>query len=133
MNSKIIKQEKNPFLKREEITLEIKNPNTPNEEEVKTAIGKDPTLTVIKKINTNFGNQTFQAEAFVYETQEAKNKIETIPQKIRKKMETDEKATKEAEKKVEETPAEEPKEETPVEETKEEPKEEPKPEPTTNN
>ena len=139
MESKIIKQEKNPFLEREEITLEIKNPNTPNADEVKTAIGKNPTLTVIKKINTNFGNQTFIAEAVVYDNLEAKNKIETTPQKVRKKIEADNKAAKEAEKKAAEEAAkaeaeakpEEPtpepqSEETPQEESKEETKPEEK-------
>ena len=116
MNSKIISQQKNPFLEREEITIEIKNPNTPTAEEVRTAIAKDPTLTVIKKINTNFGAQTFTAEALVYNNIKAKNKIETTPQKIRKKMEADEKATAEAKKKAE------------VEEAKAKEEPEPKPE-----
>ena len=127
MESKVISQEKNPFLEREEITIEIKNPNTPNEEEVKTAIAKDPTLTVVKKINTNFGNQTFIAKALVYDNPEAMKKIETIPQKVRKKMEADEKAKAEAIKKEEtsaepepETKPEEPTPETPAEEPKEE-------------
>jgi len=156
METKIIKQEKNPFLQREEITIKIKNPNTPNAEEVKTAIGKnttkstnskeseasenlgflgkDPALTIIKKINTNFGKQTFTVEAVVYDNIEAKNKIETIPQKIRKKLEAEEKTEKEAEAKataeaetkteepVQETPTEEPKPEEPVEAPKEETK-----------
>ena len=143
MESKIIKQEKNPFLEREEITIEIKNPNTPNADEVKEAIGKDSNLTVIKKINTNFGNQTFIAEAVIYDNLETKNKIETTPQKIRKKMEADNKAAKEAEKKAadeaakaeaEPKPEEQP--ETPVEEpandqrptTNDQTVEEPKPE-----
>ena len=41
MESKIIKQEKNPFLDREELTLEIKNEVAPSFDEVKTEIGKD--------------------------------------------------------------------------------------------
>ena len=131
MEIKIISQKKNPFLEREEITIEIKNPNTPNTEEVKTAIAKDPSLTVIKKINTNFGNQTFIAEAVIYDNPEAKNKIETIPQKVRKKIEADKKTAKETEKKTAEealkAEAEAKSEEAPKEEPKsEEPKEEPK-------
>ena len=129
MNTKIIKQEKNPFLQREEITLEIKNPNTPNEDEVKTAIGKDPSLTVIKKINTSFGTQTFTAEVVVYDNKEAMKKIETIPKKIRKKIKADEKAAKEAEAKAQaeaEAKPEEPSPETPTEEPKKEPEEKPK-------
>jgi len=147
MKLEIIKQQKNPFLEREELTLKIENNVTPNFNEVKEELGKDMNLTVIKKINTNFGKQTFTVEAVVYDSNEAKKKIETIPQKIRKKMAAEEKATKEAEKKAEaeakakaeepapetpvETPAEEPKVETPAEEPK---PEEPKPEePTSNN
>ncbi len=128
MEFKIIKQEKNPFLEREEIILEIKNEITPTADEVKSVIGKDTTLTVIKKINTNFGKQIFMVEALVYDNIEAKNKIETIPKKIRKKMEADEKATKEAEKKAAEevvkaeaeTKPQKPTPETPAEEPKEE-------------
>ena len=101
INSKIIKQEKNPFLEREEILLEIKNETTPTYDEVKSATGKDPNLTVIKKINTNFGDQIFIAEVQVYDNLKAKKRIETIPKKTRKKMEADEKAEREAKKKAE--------------------------------
>ena len=100
MESKIIKQEKNSFLEREEIVLEIKNSVTPTYDEVKTEIGKPAELIVIKRINTNFGRQTFAVEAVVYDNIEALKKIETIPQKVRKKMEADKKAKDEADKKV---------------------------------
>ena len=145
MNTKIIKQEKNPFLDREELVLEITNDATPSLDEVKAEIGKDAELTVVKKINTNFGKQTFMVEAVVYDNAEAKEKIETIPQKVRKKMEAEKKVAEEVAKKAEEekkkaeeeakvaeeekkteaeVPAEEaPKEEAPAEETKEEVKE----------
>ena len=86
MNTKIITQEKNPFLEREEIVLEIKNEVAPSFDEVKAEIGKDADLTVIKKVNTSFGKQVFDVEAVVYDSKEAKEKIETIPQKIRKKI-----------------------------------------------
>ena len=127
MESKIIKQEKNPFLEREEIILEIKNKVTPTLEEIKTEIGKDKDLTVIKKVNTNFGRQTFSVEAVIYDNAEAKGKIETIPQKVRKKMEADKKAEIESARKAEEEAkkaeeeakaAVEAPEETPVEEPK---------------
>ena len=108
MNSKIIKQEKNPFLEREEITLEIKNKTTPTSDEVKSTIGKDLALTIVKKINTNFGSQTFTIEALIYDNTEAKNKIETIPQKVRKKMEANEKTVAKAEPKTEEPKSKEP-------------------------
>ena len=99
MKSKIIKQEKNPFLEREELILEIENSVTPTSEEVKKEIGKNEDLIVIKKINTSFGKQTFIIEAFVYDNIDVKSEVETIPQKIRKKMEADKKAEAEATKK----------------------------------
>jgi ribosomal protein S24E len=119
MDAKIINQTKNPFLEREEITIQITNPTTPTYEEVKSAIGKDAALTIIKRINTNFGRQTFTAEAVVYDNAEAKKHVEVIPQKVKKKMEADEKSAAEAKAKE----AEEPKEETKpkVEATSDEP------------
>jgi ribosomal protein S24E len=138
MEMQIIKQEKNPFLEREEFILEIKNEVAPSFEEVKAELKKDADLTVVKKVNTNFGRQTFVVEAVVYDSAESKNKVETIPQKVRRKMEADKKAADEAAKKAEAeaktaeaAPAEEPapEAEAPVEEVKEEtPVEEPKPE-----
>ena len=131
MDLKIIKQEKNPFLQREELTIEISSESTPNASEVISELGKDAALTVVKKINTNFGRQKFLTEVVVYDTPEARKKVETIPQKIKKKMAADNKATEEAEKKkaTEEAAATEaPAEEKPAEE---EPKpEEPKTEET---
>ncbi len=152
MKTKIIKQEKNPFLEREEFTIEVTAESAPSAADVMSELGKDETLTVIKKINTNFGRQTFLTEVVVYDNLEAKEKIETIPQKVRKKMAAEKKAAEETAKKeveaakkaeeeakaaeeaakkaeaetpAEETPAEEtPAEETPAEETKEEEKKE---------
>jgi ribosomal protein S24E len=134
MESKIIQEEKNPFLERTELTLEIKNEVAPSFDEVKTEIGKDAELTIVKKVNTSFGKQVFVVEAVVYDSKEAKDKIETIPQKVRKKMATEAKATEDAAKKAEaeakaaeeaaaETPAEEPapEAEAPVEEATPEP------------
>jgi len=99
MKTKVIKQEKNPFLQREELIVEITSEAAPSTSEAVTALGKDEALTVIKKINTNFGRQTFLVEAVVYDSAEAKEKIETIPQKVRKKMEADKKAAEEEAKK----------------------------------
>ena len=99
MKIKIIKQEKNPFLEREELTIEITSESAPSSSEVITELGKDKALTIVKKINTNFGRQTFLTELVVYDNPEAKEKIETIPQKVRKKMATEKKAEEEAAKK----------------------------------
>jgi len=129
METEIVNQSKNPFMEREEYTLKITNDVAPSFEEVKQELKKDADLTVVKKINTNFGRQTFIVEAVVYDNAEAKNKVETIPQKIRKKMEADEKAAAEAAKKAEAEAkkaeeeakaAEEAAKEAPAEETKEE-------------
>ena len=100
MESKIIKQNKNLFLEREEIIIEIKNSVTPTFDEVKTEIGKPAELIVIKKINTNFGKQSFMIEAVVYDNVEAKEKIETVPQKVKKKIEAEKKDQEKAEKKA---------------------------------
>jgi len=96
MKIETINQQKNPFLKREELTIKIENDTTPSFDELKKQIGKNEDLTVIKKINTSFGKKIFIAEALIYDNQEAKNKIETIPKKIRKKMKADEKAKQES-------------------------------------
>jgi len=114
MESKIIKQEKNPFLQREEIVLEIKSEAAPSFEEIKKQIGKDENIVVIKKVNSNFGTQTFTAEVFVYDSAEARKKVETIPQKIRKKLAEEEKSKAEAEAKAAEQPTEEAPAEQPV-------------------
>ena len=100
MKLEIIKQEKNPFLQREELTLEITSEAAPSASDVISELGRDEALTVIKKINTNFGRQIFIAQVVVYDNIEARKEIETIPQKVRKKMEADEKAA--AKKKAEE-------------------------------
>jgi ribosomal protein S24E len=141
METKIIKEKKNPFLERTEFELEIKNITAPTFDEVKAELGKDAELTIVKKVNTSFGKQVFKVEAVVYDSMEAKDKVETIPQKVRKKMaeeakkaeEEAKKAAAEAKKAEEEAkaaeaeaPAEEPaaeatpEVEAPKEETKEE-------------
>jgi ribosomal protein S24E len=99
MKLNIIKQEKNPFLQREEFMVEISSDSVPSKSDVISEFKKDESLTVIKKINTNFGKQVFLTEIVVYNNIEAKEKIETIPQKIRKKMEADKKVAEEAERK----------------------------------
>jgi ribosomal protein S24E len=99
MKLEIIKQEKNPFLQREELTLKITSESAPSASDVISELGRDKELTVIKKINTNFGRQTFLTQVVVYDNAEAKKEIETIPQKVRKKMEAEKKAAAETEKK----------------------------------
>lgn len=76
MNLNILKQNKNPFLNREELQVEIKSEATPSFEEVKSALEKDPELTIIKRIDSNFGTKTFHADVFVYDNKEAKDRVE---------------------------------------------------------
>jgi len=101
MECKIIKQEKNPFLNREELILEIKNDIATSLDEIKTEIGRDVNLTVIKKVNSNFGREVIIVEAVVYDSKEAMEKIETVPRKVRMKMAEEKKAAYEAAKKAE--------------------------------
>jgi len=97
MESKIINQQKNPFLQREEIVFEIKSDVAPSFEEIKKQIGKDENLVVIKKVQGKFGTQIFTTEVFVYDSPEARKKIEVIPKKIKKKLAEEEKTKAEAE------------------------------------
>lgn len=117
---------KNDLLQREELAIEIQSHSNPTEAEIKEYVGKPEELVVIKKIKNNFGKHKFTAEVFVYESEEARKKNETIPQKIRKKMEAEAKAKAEEEKNKsqEEAKAKEEAEkaEAPVEESKEEEK-----------
>jgi ribosomal protein S24E len=135
MKLEIIKQEKNPFLQREELTIEITADSAPSTSEVIAKLGKDEALTVIKKINTNFGQHKFLTEAVIYDNIEARKNIETIPQKVRKKMAADKKAEEDSAKKKAQEEAKAVKEaeeaakaeaETPKEEKVEEVKEEEK-------
>ncbi|MFH1238227.1 MAG: hypothetical protein ABIH79_03115 [archaeon] len=102
METKIIKRDKNPFLEREEIIMEVISETAPSFEDIKAIIGKDANLTIVKKIQGRFGKKIFIVEAVVYDNVEVKNKIETIPQKVRKKMEAEKKVEDDAKKKVEE-------------------------------
>ena len=87
MEYKIIKQTKNPFLNREEILIEIKSNSNPSYDEIKKELKKDNELTIVKKINSNFGRNTFEAEVFVYESKKIKDDVEKIPRKQKKKLE----------------------------------------------
>jgi ribosomal protein S24E len=102
MEMEIVKQEKNLFLEREEFVLNISNETSPTFDEVKAELKSDAELTVVKKIHTGFGKQKFVADVVVYDNAEVKAKVETVPQKVRKKMEAEKKAAEEAVKKEEE-------------------------------
>ncbi len=105
MKHQILKQEKNPFLEREEYLIEIEADSNPKFEDVQKIIGKEENSVVIKKLEGNFGRRKFITEVFVYDSEDAKKRVETIPKKIRKKMEDEEKARLEQEKKKKEEEA----------------------------
>lgn len=96
MKIETIQHLKNPILKREEYKLQIVAQSNPSFEDVKNHFGKDAELIVVKRIKGNFGLSTFLAEAFVYDTKEAKDQTERIPRKIRKKMAEEAKKAEEA-------------------------------------
>jgi ribosomal protein S24E len=96
METKVIKQTKNPFLHREEYVLDIKADKNPNFVEIKQAVGKDESLTIVKKISGNFGRGSFSADVVVYDSMENKNKIEKISRKERRKLAEEAKKAAEA-------------------------------------
>lgn len=133
MKHKIITQNKNPLLHREEMLIEFESESAPSFDDIKKTINKDNELTIVKRVDGNFGQHKFTADVLVYESKEAKDRVETIPKKIRAKMAEEEKkrleeekAKKEAEKKAaeeakkaEEEKTEEKQPEQPAEESKE--------------
>lgn len=111
MEHKILKQEKNPLLHREEYSIEIQSDTNPSFEDVKKIIGKDAEVVVIKSINGNFGRDIFLVEALVYNSKKDRETVEKIPRKIKKKLEEQAKKAEEEKAKAEEKPIEEPAEE----------------------
>jgi ribosomal protein S24E len=102
METKILKQTKNPFLKRTEYSVEIKSDSNPGEEAIKEFLKSDKELTIVRTIVSNFGRKTFLADVVVYDSAEAKQSVVIVPQKVRKEMEeAKKKAEAEAKKKAE--------------------------------
>ena len=126
MESKIVSQDKNPFLEREEMVVEMKSETAPSYDDVRAAVDGDANLIVVKKVAGNFGKHIFVADVVVYDNVEAKKKVEMIPKKVRKKMIEEKKAADEEAKKVAAAEAEavvdapEVVVDTPIEEVKEE-------------
>lgn len=133
MKHTILKQEKNPLLKREELMVEIEADSTPSFKDVLEVLGKEEEIVVCKKIASGFGRNKFVVDVVVYDSKDDREKNEVIPQKIRKKMEEEKKAAEEAKKKEEAEKAaaeEKAKEEAAVQESEEKPAEEVKEEKT---
>lgn len=102
MGHKILSKQKNQFLNREEITLEIEAKSSPSIDAVKEEIGKNKDLIVVKNIRSSFGKNLFISDLVVYDSVENKERIEVVPRKVRKKlMEEKKKADEEAKKAAE--------------------------------
>ena len=85
MESKIIKQNKNLSLKREEYILDVKSSKNPSKQDISELIKSDADLTVVRKIDGSFGKDKFSIDVVVYATKADKDLVETIPRKVRKK------------------------------------------------
>ncbi len=74
MELQIIKDKKNPLLKRREVSLKIVNKGTPSRIEVKNKLAamanSKPELIVIEQLNTAFGKQEIMGTASIYESEE---------------------------------------------------------------
>jgi len=142
MNIKIETETINPLLGRKELTVKIDNQGaTPTNAEfittLSSAIKADSSLIVVDKIAQTFGSQKSMAHVKVYDSEEAKLKVEPQPKKKEDAEATDsnlpdasgemrvqvdapaDEAPKEEEK-PEEKPEEPAKEEAPAEEKKKE-------------
>jgi len=86
MEFKTIKHTKNPLLHREEYVLQITSSSNPSFADVKKHIGKDEELITVNGVKGNFGTNEFRSEVIVYDSKEAKNKIEKISRKERRKL-----------------------------------------------
>lgn len=96
MNTKIISQEKNASLHREEYVMHVSSEKNPSKQEIVDAIKKDAALTVVKQIKGSFGKGDFEVEAVVYDSKEAMDKVETLSRKTRDKIKEDAKKAAEA-------------------------------------
>lgn len=109
MELQIIKDKKNPLLKRREISLKIINKGTPSRVDVKNKLAalanSKPELIVIEEINTLFGKQEILGTASIYESDERLKQIAQQHLVTRS-------APKATEEKAAETPAAEAKPET---------------------
>jgi ribosomal protein S24E len=127
MEIKITNQEKNPLLKREELTLEITADSTPSYADLikQQFKDKDPETIVIQSLTGKFGTHNFKTKVLVYDSKEAKDEFEYVPMKIRKKLEETKKKEEEEKVKAAETPAEPVAEEKPTEAVEEKVEEKP--------
>lgn len=82
MEIKITNEQEVPFLERKLVMAQIGFKNeTPTRAQVKKALATETKakedLTIIRKIKTNFGKTSAVIKAYIYNNEDAKNKIET--------------------------------------------------------
>jgi small subunit ribosomal protein S24e len=79
MELQIIKDKKNPLLKRREVSLKINNKGTPSRIDVKNKLAamanSKPELIVIRHLDTAFGKMELTGTACIYESEEQLKKL----------------------------------------------------------
>ncbi|PIN74826.1 hypothetical protein COV17_04535 [Candidatus Woesearchaeota archaeon CG10_big_fil_rev_8_21_14_0_10_36_11] len=100
MKLTITKQHENKLLDRIEISGEITfEGNTPRNtdvtQQIATKRGTKVELVVVKHVYTQFGHQKVNFDAFVYSTEDAKQKTEVMTKHLKKKAEEKKKKEKE--------------------------------------
>jgi small subunit ribosomal protein S24e len=79
MELQIIKDKKNPLLKRREVSIKINNKGTPSRIDVKNKLAamanSKPELIVIEQLNTAFGKMELTGTASIYESEERLNQL----------------------------------------------------------
>ncbi len=84
---KMIGESRNDLLKRKEIVVEMQSHGSPTYEQVKKELsGKfktEDSLIVIQKVSGKFGSNHFVVSAFIYDSNEAKERVEPRP-KVKK-------------------------------------------------
>jgi len=102
----IVSQKNNPLLHREEIIVKIESDVIPSKIEITKQIAeltkKTEENVVIGRVDSKFGNKTFEVDAKIYDNTESRDKYETIPRKVKKKLAADEKKAAEEKAKAEE-------------------------------
>lgn len=89
MNSNILSEKENALFRRKEVLLEVENNSTPNvsdaEKFVSEKFSTTPEKVKVKKIHSKFGSNKFDVLAFVYDSEEDKNRIEPKIKEKKKK------------------------------------------------
>lgn len=88
MNSEILNERKNDLFGRKEVEVSVEVNSTPTHEDAQKIITEKLSTPLenvtIKKIENRFGSNNFLVKAFIYDSEEQKNKIEPKP-KTKKK------------------------------------------------